>query len=78
MRYVINGGMIMDFNKVIYIYSDEIYLVQQKLKEMKTKFIEQHLDFNYKEYDKEVDTKKLRNEVDTYPLMAEKKMIVLK
>ncbi|QUH21932.1 DNA polymerase III subunit delta [Alkaliphilus sp. B6464] len=68
----------MEFNKVIYINSEEVFLLHEKLKEIKMSFINQHLDFNYREFPNEINAAILRNEIETYPLMAEKKMIVLK
>lgn len=63
----------MEFPKVCYIVSDEPFLVKERLNEMKTAFISEYMDINFKE----ITSGQLRTEIETVPFFAEKKMLLL-
>lgn len=63
----------MDFPRILYIQSEEPFLVKEKLAELKTAFIEQYMEVNFKE----PKTEQLEVELETYPFFAEKKMLLL-
>lgn len=63
----------MEFPKVCYIVSDEPFLVKERLNKMKTAFISEYMDINFKE----ITSGQLRTEIETVPFFAEKKMLLL-
>lgn len=66
----------MNFEKVLYLTSDDVYLVHRELRKIKEEFINEYMDLNYVDI-KEIKNVSLDNLFETYPMMADKKMIVL-
>lgn len=64
----------MEFSKVCYITSKEPYLVDQKYKEMRKAFEDIYIDLNVSV----IKQNKLFDAMETWPLMAEKKMLLIR
>jgi DNA polymerase-3 subunit delta len=63
----------MEYPRICYITSDEPFLVKERLNKMKTAFISEYMDINFKE----ITSGQLRTEIETVPFFAEKKMLLL-
>lgn len=63
----------MEYPRICYITSDEPFLVKERLNKMKTAFISEYMDINFKE----ITSEQLRTEIETVPFFAEKKMLLL-
>lgn len=63
----------MEYPRICYITSDEPFLVKERLNKMKTAFIREYMDINFKE----ITSGQLRTEIETVPFFAEKKMLLL-
>lgn len=63
----------MEYPRICYITSDEPFLVKERLNKMKTAFISEYMDINFKE----ITSEQLRDEIETVPFFAEKKMLLL-
>jgi len=63
----------MEYPRICYITSDEPFLVKERLNKMKTAFISEYMDINFKK----ITSEQLRTEIEIVPFFAEKKMLLL-